>query len=154
MDSEGKLIKVILRENVVGIGRLGDIKQVKDGFARNFLLPKNLALIATDNNLKKFEVDKKKIEAKRTLEKANAEELSRKLVNFSVTIAVEVNDEERLYGSLTAVDIARAVSAEGVELDKKSILLNAPIRELGIFDLDVRLHPEVASKIKVWVVKK
>jgi large subunit ribosomal protein L9 len=148
------MIKVILRESVEGIGRSGEVKQVKDGFARNYLFPKNLALVATDNNLKKIEGERKKVESKLILEKKKAEEVAAKFAGLSVTIAVEVNAEDKLYGSLTAQDIAKAVSAEGFEIDKKSILLDGPIKSLGIFDLDVKLHPEVVAKIKLWVVKK
>lgn len=148
------MIKVILREDVAGIGRAGDVKQVKDGFARNYLLPKDLALMATDNNLKKIEGAQKKLESKRALEKKNAEEAAQKLASISLTIAVEVNEEGKLYGSLSAQDIARALASEGTEIDKKNIILNGPVKELGIFDADIRLHPEVTAKIKVWVVKK
>lgn len=148
------MIKVILREDVSGIGRTGEVKQVKDGFARNFLLPRNLALVATDHNLKRIEAERKKIEDKLVSEKKKAQDLAQRLANFSVTIAVEVNEEGKLYGSLTAQDIVKAVASEGIELDKKSVALEVPIKDLGIYDLEVKLYPEVVVKIKVWVVKK
>jgi large subunit ribosomal protein L9 len=148
------MIKVILKEDVTGLGKSGEVKQVKDGFARNFLFPRNLALIATGYNLEQIEADAKKKETKNALEKKKAQELAQRLANLSVTIAVEVNEEGKLYGSLTQQDIAKAVSAEGAEIDKKSIALDSPIKELGIYDLDMKLHPEVISKVKVWVVKK
>ncbi|HQP92241.1 MAG TPA: 50S ribosomal protein L9 [Candidatus Omnitrophota bacterium] len=148
------MIKVILKEDVLGIGRSGEVKQVKDGFARNFLFPKKLALEATGANLKQVELEAKKREAQNALEKKKAQEVAERLNNFSVTITVEVNEDGKLYGSLTAQDIVKSISVEGVELDKKNILLQAPIRELGIYDADVRLHPDVSTKIKVWVVKK
>ncbi len=148
------MMKVILREDISGLGKSGDVKDVKDGYARNFLLPKNLALLATECNLKKIENEQKKKQAQEELEKKKAQELAGKLAGFSVTIAVEVNEEEGLYGSLTAQDIAKAISQEGIDIDKKSVVLAEAIRKLGIYDVDVKLHPEVEAKIKVWVVKK
>jgi large subunit ribosomal protein L9 len=148
------MMKVILREDVTGVGRIGDIKQVKDGFARNFLLPKKLAMEASDYNLKQVEMDQKKKDVKQQLEKKKAQEVAAKLQNLSVTMAAEVNEDEKLYGSLSAQDIAGAISQEGIDIDKKSIILETPIKELGIYDLEVRLHPQVFTKIKVWVVKK
>ncbi len=148
------MIKVILKENVPGLGRNGEVKQVKDGFARNFLFPRNLALLATDNNLRQVEAEAKKRESLNALEKKKAQELAEKLTSLSVTITVEVNEDEKLYGSLTQQDIAKALATEGVAIDKRNIVLNSHIKELGIYDLDVRLHPDVTSKIKVWVVKK
>ena len=148
------MIKVVLKGDVAGVGRMGDVKQVKDGFARNFLLPRNLDSVATDHALRQVEIDQKKKETKKALEKKKAQELAEKLNNLSVTMAVEVNEDGKLYGSLTAQDIEKALSAEGIEIDKKMILLASPVKDLGIYDLDIRLHPEVAVKIKVWVVKK
>ncbi len=148
------MIKVILREDITSLGKAGEVKEVKDGFARNFLLPKNLALLATKQSLKQIEAEQKRQEAKRVLEKKKAEGLCERLKNLSITIAVEINEEEKLYGSLTSQDIARAISAEGIEIDKKSIVLDEPIKDLGIYDLDIRLRPDVTCKVKVWVVKK
>jgi large subunit ribosomal protein L9 len=148
------MVNVILREDVAGVGKSGDLKQVKDGFARNFLFPRKLALEATTGNLKYVEAEAKKKAVKKDLEKKKAQELAARLANFSVTIAVEVNEDGKLYGSLSAQDIAKAVSAEGVDIDKGDIAMEAPLKELGIFDLDIRLHQEVIAKIKVWVVKK
>jgi large subunit ribosomal protein L9 len=148
------MMKVVLRDDVAGVGKTGDVKQVKDGFARNFLLPRDLAFVATEHTLKQIEMGQKKKEAKIALEKKKAQELAEKFNNLSVTLAVEVNEDGNLYGSLTAQDIERALSAEGVEIDKKMILLASPIKDVGIYDLDIKLHPEVTVKIKVWVVKK
>ena len=148
------MIKIVLKGDVAGVGKTGDVKQVKDGFARNFLLPRNLASVATDHALRQVEIDQKKKETKKVLEKKKAQELAEKFNNLSVTMAVEVNEDGRLYGSLTAQDVEKALSAEGIEIDKKMILLASPIKDLGIYDLDIKLHPEVAVKIKVWVVKK
>ncbi|HAJ57780.1 MAG TPA: 50S ribosomal protein L9 [Candidatus Omnitrophica bacterium] len=148
------MIKVILKEDVSGLGRSGEVKQVKDGFARNFLFPRKLALLACDNNLKRIEAEVKKKESQMAQERKKAEEVALRLAGLSVTLTVEVNEEGKLYGSLTQQDVARAVSSEGIEIDKKNVMLAEPIKELGIYDVDVKLHPEVVSKIKVWVVKK
>ncbi|QAT17962.1 50S ribosomal protein L9 [Candidatus Velamenicoccus archaeovorus] len=147
-------MKVVLRSDVPGIGKIGEVKQVKDGFARNFLLPQNLAVIATDHALKQMELEQKKRQARLAQERKKAEELAQKLNGFSLTITVEVNEEEKLYGSLTVQDIQKTLAGEGIDVEKKCIVLEAPLKALGIYDIDVRLHPEVTSKIKVWVVKK
>ncbi|WP_128698985.1 50S ribosomal protein L9 [Candidatus Velamenicoccus archaeovorus] len=148
------MLKVVLRSDVPGIGKIGEVKQVKDGFARNFLLPQNLAVIATDHALKQMELEQKKRQARLAQERKKAEELAQKLNGFSLTITVEVNEEEKLYGSLTVQDIQKTLAGEGIDVEKKCIVLEAPLKALGIYDIDVRLHPEVTSKIKVWVVKK
>ena len=148
------MLKVILREDVAGFGKAGEVKQVKDGFARNFLFPRKLALAASDETLKQIELNQNKKKAKKELETKKAQEAALRLAGLAVTITAEVNEEEKLYGSLNASDIAAAIAAEGVEVNKKAIVLETPIKELGIYDVEVRLHPEVISKIKVWVVKK
>jgi len=148
------MLKVILREDVAGFVKDREVKQVKDGFARNFLFPRKLALAASDETLKQIELNQNKKKAKKELETKKAQEAALRLAGLSVTITAEVNEEEKLYGSLNASDIAAAIAAEGVEVNKKAIVLETPIKELGIYDVEVRLHPEVISKIKVWVVKK
>jgi len=148
------MLKVILREDVAGCGKAGEAKQVKDGFARNFLFPRNLALAASDEALRQIELDQNNKKSKKDLEIKKAQEAALRLAGLSLTITAEVNEEEKLYGSLNASDIAAAIAAEGVEVNKKAIVLETPIKELGIYDIEVRLHPEVTSKIKVWVVKK
>lgn len=148
------MLKVVLKTDVAGIGKAGDVKSVKDGFARNYLFPQDLAVVATEQAMKQIELDQKKRQAKLAQEKKKAEELSARLNNLSLTMTVEVNEEEKLYGSLTIQDILKALSAEGIDVDKKAVVLDSPIKELGIYDIDIKLHPDVASRIKVWVVKK
>ncbi|MDD5020455.1 MAG: 50S ribosomal protein L9 [Candidatus Omnitrophica bacterium] len=148
------MLKVVLKSDVPGIGRTGDVKQVKDGFARNYLLPQNLAVVATDEALKQIEQQQKKLQAKLTQERKKAEELAEKLNGFSLTMTVEVNEEEKLYGSLGSADIQKSLAGEGIDVDKKCIMLDAPLKALGIYDIDVKLHPDVTAKIKLWVVKK
>lgn len=148
------MIKVILKSDVEGLGKSGEVKQVKDGFARNYLLPKQLVLPATEFNLKKVEIQQKKTQAKRLLETKKVQEIAGRLDSLSVTVAVEVNEEGKLYGGLSAQDIAKAIQAEGIDVDKKSIVLAGPIKELGIYDVPIKLHSEVTAKVKIWVVKK
>ena len=148
------MVKVILTQSVAGLGKTGDVKQVKDGFARNFLLPRQLALVATDDNLKQIEIRQKKQEEKREQEKKKALDLAQRLANFSCTIAVEVNEAGKPYGSLNAQEIVKVIATEGIEIDKKCVLIKEPLSDLGIYDIEVKLFPEVLAKIKVWVVKK
>ncbi|MDD5356105.1 MAG: 50S ribosomal protein L9 [Candidatus Omnitrophica bacterium] len=146
-------MKVILRKDVDNIGKCGQVISVKDGFARNFLLPKGLALAATNDGIKQIEIEKKKTEHNKKIEKSKAEELSEKLKGLSVTISAEAKDDV-LYGSVTSADIAQALKEEDIEIEKQNILLEQPLKNLGIYEIEVRLHPEVNTKIKVWVVKK
>ncbi len=145
---------VILNQDVEKLGKIGSVVKVKDGFARNFLFPQKLAYPATPGNLKKIEIQKAKKAASEQKAKQAALELAEKLAKVSCTVTVEVNDLEKLYGSVTEPDIAKALELEGYSLDKKVILLEKPITELGIFEVGVKLHPEVTTKIRLWVAKK
>lgn len=146
-------MKIVLRKNVDKIGKSGDIVSVKDGFARNFLLPQGFALLATKSNVDRVEEEKKKIVRNKEVEKSKAQELADKLQGLSCTITAEAQDEI-LFGSITASDIVKALELEQIKIDKKDILLVEPIKKLGIFEIEIRLHPEVTTKIKVWVVGK
>ena len=147
------MMKIILRKDVKGIGNAGEAISVKDGFARNFLLPQGLAFPATSDNLKRVEQDKKKLEQERMTQKQKLKQLADRLNGLSCTIAVEAHDEN-LYGSISADDIARAVEAEAFAINKQNIVLDAPIKKLGIYEVGVKLDPEISATIKVWVVRK
>ncbi len=147
-------MKVILYRDVENLGKVGDIVEVKRGFAQNFLIPKRFALEALPKNLKRFELERKKKEKLLEEEKREAEELSLKLRTVSLTISVEAKDDESLYGSIGASEIAKALEAEGINIDKKSVILEEHIKNLGIYEIPIRLHPQVETKIKVWVVRK
>ena len=147
-------MEVILAKDVEKLGKTGDIIKVKDGFARNFLLPQGVACLATPANLKKVEQEKVNRASREERIKKEAEELAKKLSGISCTVAVEVNDLERLYGSISENDIIKAIETEGFTVDKKSILLEKPIEELGIYEVGVRLHPQVIAKVRLWVTKK
>lgn len=146
------MIKVVLRQDVDKVGKKGEAVYVKDGFARNFLLPKSFALLATKENIKKVEQEKIKLEQNKQTEKNRAKELAEKLRGFSCTITVEAQDDN-LYGSITDAEIAKALEDEQIKIDKKDILLEQPIKKLGIYEVEIRLHPEVTTRIKVWAVK-
>ena len=147
-------MKVILSQNIDKLGKVGDVIKVKDGFARNFLIPQKQACLATAVNLRRVEKQKVKHESEMEEKKVQAQEFSKKLSGVSCTINVEVNDLEKLYGSISEADVAKAINDEGFEIDKKDILIEKPIEELGIFEVGVRVHPEVTAKVRVWVTKK
>jgi large subunit ribosomal protein L9 len=144
--------KIILTATVENLGNEGDVVTVADGYARNFLYPRSLAMQATDGNMKRIEALRKKREAVRAAELAAAQELVGKLSKQSFTITAAAGADEKLYGSITASDIAEALKKEGVEVDRRKIALEHPIRTTGVFDVDVKLHPEIATKVKIWVV--
>ncbi|MBU4343007.1 MAG: 50S ribosomal protein L9 [Candidatus Omnitrophica bacterium] len=147
-------MKVILIEDVKKLGSMGEMVHVKDGYARNFLFPKNLARPATESNLNIIEEIKRKKEAAIVKEKKLAEELRDKLSLVSCTLAVEAGDDDRLFGSITAQDIANSFEEEGFSIDKRKFILEEPIKKLGVYHVSVKLHPEVSGDVKVWVVKK
>ncbi|MCB0832599.1 MAG: 50S ribosomal protein L9 [Bacteroidetes bacterium] len=147
-------MKIILKDNVEKLGKAGEIVDVKPGYARNFLVPQGLGLIATKANQAVYEVEKKRIEARIAKDKSSAEEMAAKLEAASLTMPVSAGEEDRLFGSVTSQDIADALHAQGLEVDKRKILLEEPIKALGLYDVNIKLHSEVTGKVKVWVVKK
>lgn len=147
-------MKIILKEDIAKLGKAGDSLEVQDGFARNFLLPKKLALAATADNLKVVEQEKQKKLLRQEKEKKQAQDLAQKIASTSCTITVKSGPDGKLFGSITNQDIAQAYQAEGIELDKKKIELAEPIKEVGVFKLNIKLHPEVVAEAKIWVVKE
>jgi large subunit ribosomal protein L9 len=147
-------MEVILKQDVEKIGKAGTVVKVKDGFARNFLLPNNLALPLTQQNIKKLESEKQRKVSQLDKIKKEAEDLKERLSGISITIPALAQEEDRLYGSVTAQDIANALKDEGFNIDKNIIMLDEPVKSLGIYEIPVRLHAEVSTKIKVWIVKK
>ncbi len=147
-------MKVILRKQVENLGSSGDVVEVKPGYGRNFLIPRGLALPATPASMKIVEEQKRGEIIRKEKEKKSAEILAEKLTAASLTIPVEVGEDEKLFGSVTSMDIARALNEEGVEIDRRNILLAEHIRKLGVYEIQVRVHPEITTTVKVWVVKK
>ncbi|MDQ7031439.1 MAG: 50S ribosomal protein L9 [Desulfonauticus sp.] len=146
-------MQVILRADIESLGRLGEVVNVKPGYARNYLLPKGLAMLATDQNLKKFEREKKKLQEKMDAIRFAAQELAEKLNELEVVLPVRVGEGDKLYGAVTAANIADKVAEMGLEVDKRKIVVKEPIRALGEYELEVKLHPDVRATLKVKVVK-
>lgn len=147
-------MEVILTKDIDKLGLAGQIVKIKDGFARNFLIPNRLAVPATAGNLKKLEQEKQKRILQLEKTKKEAEELKARLTDSSFTFPVLTQEDGSLYGSITPADVFQLLKEEGFEIEKNSIILEEPIRALGIYEIPVKLHPEVSAKIKVWVVKK
>jgi large subunit ribosomal protein L9 len=146
-------LKLILREDVSNVGKTGDTVVVADGYGRNFLLPRGLAVQASTKNVRMLEHQKKLIQARQAKLRQESQDLAKRLEGVSCTITRKAGEEDKLYGSVTARDIADAVKEEGVLLDRKKILLTEPIKKLGVFTVSVQLHPDVVGNVKVWVVK-
>jgi large subunit ribosomal protein L9 len=147
-------MKVILIEDVKALGKSGDQVNVADGYARNFLIPRKLALGSSPANQAVYENEAKARTKKKSKEKADAAALGEKLGSLSLTIARMAGEDDKLFGSVTNADIAEALGKEGYKLDKRDIELPEHLKALGIFEVPVKLHPEVTVKVKVWVVKQ
>lgn len=147
-------MEVILCQDVASLGKIGDVVKVKDGFARNFLFPEKKAYVATPENKRRIAAERARVQAEYEKGVKEAEALAEKLSKVSCTVTVEVNDKEKLYGAVSETDIVKALEVEGFTIDKKDIVLEKPVEELGIFDVGISLHPKVIAKIRLWVAKK
>jgi len=146
-------MKLILRADVDTLGRLGDIVAVKPGFGRNYLIPQGLAMAATEANLKQFGLERKKLAAKADTLRAEATDLAAKIAAATVVITVRVGEGDKMYGSVTAQNVADALATQGIEIDRRKIELPEAIRALGDFEVDIRLHPDVTGELKLRVIK-
>lgn len=146
-------MKLILREDVENLGKIGEIVEVAGGYGRNYLLPRGLAVKASTKNLKEQEHQKKLIQARMDRQKKDAQEMAGSLDSVSCTISRKTGEDEKLYGSVTSRDIEEALREEGVSIDRKRILLEEPLKKLGVYTVPVKLHADVTGNIKVWVVK-
>lgn len=147
-------MKVILIEDLDRLGKAGDVVVVKEGYARNYLLPRKKAKPLTPESMKILEAIKKRraLEEKRRLEDVSA--LADKISKLSLTISEESGEEEKLYGSVTNEMISNALRQEGIDIDKREIILDEPIKKLGVYQVTVKLHPEVKASLRIWVIKK
>ncbi len=145
-------MEVILRENVDNLGRRGDVVKVAAGYARNYLLPRKLALLANAGNKQQIARERAKLEARETEEKKVVEALASRLTNVEVVITRKVGETEALYGSVTSADIAEALSAKGFDIDKRMLQLDEPIKKLGDVGVPVKLHRDVTATVTVHVV--
>ncbi len=147
-------MKVILTKDMQSLGIVGDEMEVKDGYARNYLIPKGLAMEVTEGVLRLLEQKKKKRQRLEGKIKEEYEKLAERIKNVSCTIPMETGEEDKIFGSVTSEMIAQVLQQEGIEIDKKKIVLNDPIKSLGVYSVDIKLHPEVKTQARVWVVKK
>ncbi|WP_165177321.1 50S ribosomal protein L9 [Desulfovibrio sp. ZJ369] len=145
-------MKLILRADVENLGNLGDVVNVKPGYGRNFLLPQGLAMVASAANLKVFEQERKKLQARMDAQRAEAQSVQGRLEALEVIIPMHVGENEKLYGSVTSAIIGDALAALGVEVDRRRILLDAPIRTLGEHPVRIRLHAGVMAVVPVKVI--
>lgn len=146
-------MQIILRADVDNLGRLGEVVKVKPGYGRNYLIPKGIAMPATKANMNIFERERKKLEVQMEKIRHAAQNLADRLNESHVTIPVRVGENEKLYGSVTTTNIGDALSDMGIEVDRRKIVLDNPIRSLGDFEVEVKLHHDVKSLVKVSVVK-
>ena len=142
---------LILREDVYNLGKSGELVNVKEGYARNYLLPRNLAMLASSANVRQLDHEKKVIELRQQKLKGGALEQAKKLEGVKVSIKRKVGEQDKLFGSVTALDIAEALAAAGHKLDRRLIHLPEPIRAIGAFPVEIRLHREVTAKLTVTV---
>ena len=145
-------MEVILRQHVDNLGRRGDLVKVADGYARNYLLPRKLALLATESNKKQIERERAKFELRELEEQKSAQAVADRMANLEVEIGRKVGETEALYGSVTSADIADALAAKGFELDRRKLQLAEPSKRLGEYEVPVKLHREVTVKLRVKVV--
>jgi large subunit ribosomal protein L9 len=147
-------MKVILRDDVEDLGKCGAVVNVKDGFARNFLIPRNLAIPATVGNLRSIDAINQQKSSRDRKRLREAEKLRNALEKISCTAEVQVGEEDRVFGSVTSAQIAELLEAQGFIVDRRDILLDEPIKALGVYTVPVKLERDVTAKLKIWVVKK
>lgn len=145
-------MRLILTQEVFNLGSIGDVVTVKGGYARNFLLPRGLATVANEANKKQLEHQKRTLQKKREAALASAKELAAAIEKTSVTVAKQVGEDEKIFGSVTTAELEELLKAEGLTISKKDITLTEDVKKVGVYSANVRLHPEVSAKFKVWVV--
>jgi large subunit ribosomal protein L9 len=147
-------MEIILRQSVENLGNPGDLVKVSAGFARNYLLPRGVAVVATEGNKKRIAQEKARLEAAEAQRRASAEELASKYEQISLTFSARVGEEGKLFGSVTAADIAHQLEVQGYAIEKRQVDLHEPIKALGVYRVPIKLHADVKPEIKVWVIKQ
>ena len=147
-------MKVILTQDMDSLGLAGEIVEVARGYARNYLIPQKIALEATEDNIKRTETQRKNIEIKRIKLKEDAQKIKERLSEVMISIAQKVGEEDKLYGSVTSMNIADELEKQGITIDRRKIILEKPIKTLGEFPVHIKLHPQVTGAIKVAVVRE
>jgi len=146
------MVELILRKDVPDLGRAGEMVQVRAGYARNYLIPQGIGLPATEGNRKSFEDERDQVEKAAEREGDQAKSLAAGLEGQSVTFSVRAGEEGQLFGSVTAADIAEKLGNDGFSVERRFVKLEDPIKELGVYDVSIRLHADVEVVLKVWVV--
>ncbi len=147
-------MKVILLESIENLGRKGEIVKVKDGYARNYLIPKKLALKVTESNIKMIMEKQKKLEKEREKEIKTVEDLKNRIESLKLTFYKRAGEEDTLFGSVTSSEIEEKLKEEGIEIDRKKIVLKEHIKKLGEYEVEVKIHPEIKAKLKIEVLKE
>jgi len=147
-------MEIILLQDVSGLGKRGEKKKVADGYARNFLIPMRKAVSAAGSGARVFEETQKQFEIEQRKKRKEAEKVAERLREVSCTISARAGEDDHLFGSVSAQDIAQSLAAQGIEIDKKMILLEEPIKQLGVYTVDVRVYKDLDAPIKVWVVRE
>ncbi|HCY75679.1 MAG: 50S ribosomal protein L9 [Ignavibacterium sp.] len=147
-------MKVILRQDFESLGKIGEVVDVKDGYARNYLFPRGLAYAALKGNIRSLDEEKKSVEKRNLQELKAAETLAAELETVSVTIPVQVGEEDKIFGTVTTQMIADALKEKSYDIDKRKVEIEEPIKALGIYGVSLKIHPSVNAKIKVWVVRE
>jgi len=147
-------MKLVLLEDVDKLGKRGNVVSVKDGYGRNFLIPRKLAMPATEGNLKQIELEAKKYKVKEAKEETDAQSMKGDLEKLSLTIPMKAGEADVLFGSVTSADIASALEKEGYTIDKRKIDIGEPIKRLGVYHVPIKLFRTVTAEVKVWVVKE
>jgi large subunit ribosomal protein L9 len=146
-------VRIILLQDHEDLGSAGDQQDVKDGYARNYLIPRGIALKADKNSLKRFQEMARLKELKKDRALKKSKELAEKLRSLSLTVPVQVGEEDRVFGAVTSLEIAQQLKDKGYEIDKRQIMLEEPIKSLGIFEILIKLHSEITTSVKLWVIK-
>lgn len=147
-------MKVILRKNFEQLGKIGDVVEVKNGYALNFLIPRKIAYPAIEGNIRTLEEEKKQVAKKQAKELEDAHVVSSELEKVSITIPVKVGEEDKIFGSVTTQMISDSLKEKGYEIDKRKIEIDEPIKALGIYSINVKLHSDVTAVVKTWVVRE
>ncbi len=145
-------MKLILQEDVKNLGKMGDVVNVAEGYARNFLIPKKLGVEANVKSIKALEHEKRKVEDKAKKIRNDAQGLAERLSSSALTLSAKAGEEEKLFGSITSMDIAEALKKEGFDIEKKKILLDEPIKRLGTYSVGIKIHHDVTAQVQVKVV--
>jgi len=147
-------MKVVLKDDIKNVGKMGQIVDVADGYARNYLVPRGLAVEANIKNLKSLEHEKKIIQEKAKRIKNSSQTLSDKISTMTLVIKAKAGDEGKLFGAVTSMDIAELLKNEGIEMDKKKIFLDEPIKRLGSYSVNIKIHPEISTHLNIQVVEE